>query len=256
MKYFLMVLSIFVFSGTVLASESNVSINQVINSQSKTSVSSSVSNKTVVSQSQNTQIDNKVNVQVKSSAGSTGVNVENNIQVTNKNGDTKITVNGQKIESTNSALYVSNNKYGQQRNIIALDRMSAVAQSVQEILNGKDELGGIGEKVREVARNQNQLQSEIKNQFEKLEKRTGFARQFLGPDFGALKKLKNQLEENQKNITEFNKLLLEDQKNDLKSKLDIIVQNMENQQLSLREKINTEEGSPGMLGWLITLFIK
>lgn len=140
-----------------------------------------------------------------------------------------------------------------QRNEKALENMSEVAKYVQELLQTRT-TGGIGEQVRQIARSQNQAQEEIQEQLHKLDTKGKLARLLTGTDFGAIKNIKAQLEQNRVRIQQLEKLQTKlTNQADLKTIREAI-QAMIEANASLQERIGNEEQAGSLFGWLFKFF--
>jgi uncharacterized protein YydD (DUF2326 family) len=131
--------------------------------------------------------------------------------------------------------------------------MSEVAKQVQMLLQTKTS-GGIGEQVKQIAQEQNQAQTQIQEQLNKLESKGRLARFLTGTDFGAIKNIKQQLNENELRIEQLTKLQTQ-----LSNQSDIAmvqetIQALIQENISLQERIATEEQTISMFGWLFRLF--
>jgi len=107
--------------------------------------------------------------------------------------------------------------------------------------------------VQSVAREQAQAQTEIQSQLNKLESRSGITKKLFGPDYGAIKSLKQQMEQNRLRIQ-----LLTDLQNQVtnqtdESQIQEAVLALTEQNTSLQEQIEAEESSTSLFGWLIKL---
>ncbi|RJR25776.1 hypothetical protein C4578_00890 [Candidatus Microgenomates bacterium] len=134
------------------------------------------------------------------------------------------------------------------------EHMNIVSQKVQEILASGTPKGGIGEEVSEIARSQNQAQEEIREHIGKLDTRPGWLRSVIGPDFKAIRNIRQEVEQNQVRITK-----LEELKSKLVNQTEIstveeMVKALVQENTSLQERISFEEDNPGIFGWLFRLF--
>ncbi len=141
----------------------------------------------------------------------------------------------------------------QNRNQNAIQNMSEVAKQVQQLLQVRT-TGGIGEQVRQIAQEQNQAQTQIQEQLNKLDSKGKFSRFLTGTNFGAIKNLKVQLEQNQLRIKK-----LEQLQNQLSNGGDITtvqetIQALIAENTLLQERIVTEEQTKSLFGWLVKLF--
>lgn len=202
---------------------------------------------------QNTNTGQQVQQQPKASPSPTGNQVQNQNQVKTQNQgeDSQLQVNTQEQEN----LGEGQGEGLQNRNQNAVQNMSTVAQKVQELLQIRT-TGGIGEQVRQVAREQNQAQTQIQEQLNKLESKGKLARLLTGTDDGAVKNLKQQLVQNQLRIKQ-----LEQLQNQLSNQGDITmvqetIQALIQENTSLQDRITAEEQTRSLFGWLFRLFAK
>jgi len=203
--------------------------------------------------SQQVQQQTQVQQQLQTSPSPTGNQVQNQNQVQTKNQgeDSQIQVNTQEQESLGDG----QGEGLQTRNQSAVQNMSEVSKQVQQILQIRT-TGGIGEQVRQIAQEQNQAQEQIQEQLNKLESKGKLARFLTGTDYGAVKNLKQQLEQNQLRIEELTKL-----QNQLSNQSDITmvqetIQALIQENTFLQERITTEEQTRSLLGWLFRFFAK
>jgi hypothetical protein len=173
---------------------------------------------------------------------------ENRIRIENDGENTQISTETKQQDSTSSSYTLTPIRSQQTR-----DNMSEVASRVEEMLNSRIENQGIGEQVREIAKAQNQAQERIESQLQKIEKRTGLMKRVIGPDFKAIKNMEKLMVENQERINELESLSsqFDDEEN---LEIEEMIASLEQQNLSLKEKISQETESTGLLGWLFKLF--
>ena len=183
----------------------------------------------------------------------TGSQVQNQNQVKtqNKGEDSQLKVNTQEQES----LGEEQGTGSQNRNQNAVQNMSEVAAQVQQLLQIRT-TRGIGEQVRQVAQAQNQAQTQIQEQINKLDSKGKLARIITGTDYGAVKNLKQQLGQNQLRIRQ-----LEQLQNQLTNQGDITavqeaVQALIRENTSIQDRIMIEEQAKSLFGWFFKLFIR
>jgi len=92
------------------------------------------------------------------------------------------------------------------RNAVAREHMSNVAEAVEQLLVAREEKGGIGQEVREIAQQQKQAQVEIHRQLEKIETRRGLLKKLIGPNFKAIRNVRQHLAQNQLRIERLERL--------------------------------------------------
>jgi len=187
--------------------------------------------------------------QVKVSPSPTGSQVrnQNEVNTQNQGEDSQLQVNTQEEENLGEGL--------QTRSQTAIENMSKVAEQVQLLLQTRIS-GGIGEQVRVIAQEQNQAQTQIRNQVNKLNSKSKLARFLTGSDYGAIKNLMQQLEQNRLRIQQ-----LEQLQNQLSNQGDITmvqetIQALIQENTSLQELITAEEKTFGLFGWLFKFFAR
>src|SRR4030042_5221080 len=129
----------------------------------------------------------------------TGNQIQNQNQIQNRGEEQQIQTQEQEsLENVTSEAL-------RNRNQNVVQNMSEVAKYVQQLQQIRT-TGGIGDQVRQVAREQNQAQSQIQEQLNKLDSKGKLARFFTGTDYSAVKNLKAQLVQNQVRLKQLEQL--------------------------------------------------
>jgi hypothetical protein len=134
--------------------------------------------------------------------------------------------------------------------------MSEVAKKVEELLTTRTTKGGIGDKVREVAREQTQAQEQIKQQLKLIEDRRGWLKKLIGPNYKAIKNLQQQLEQNQQRIRQLTQLATEITNQEDKTLIQETITALGQQNTELQARIQAEEQTTSLFGWLAQLLTK
>lgn len=108
--------------------------------------------------------------------------------------------------------------------------------------------------VQTVAKEQAQAQTEIQSQLNKIESRSGIAKRLFGPDYKAIKNLRQQMEQNRLRIELLTELQNQVTNQADESQIQEAVLALIEQNTSLQEKIEAEENIISLFGWLIKLF--
>ena len=187
--------------------------------------------------------------QVKTTPTISPVKNQNQVKTQNQGEDSQLQVTTQEQEN----LGTGQGDSSQNRSQTAVQHMSIVAQKVQELFQLKT-TGGIGDQVRQVARDQNQAQTQIQTQLNKIDSKGQLAKFLTGTDYEAVKNLRNQLAQNQLRIR-----LLEQLKNQLtnvgdQTMIQETIQALIQENTSLQDKIVSEEEMKSLFGWLFKLF--
>jgi len=197
------------------------------------------------------QQQNQQQLQISDSPTGNQVQNQNQAETQNQGEDSQLQINNQEQENLNDG----QGEGLENRNQNAIQNMSDVAKQVQQLLQIRED-GGIGEQVRQIAQEQNQAQTQIQEQLNKLESKGKFARLLTGTDYGAVKNLKTQLVQNQVRIEQLTQL-----QNQLTNQEDITmvqetIKALIQENTSLQERITTEEQTKSLFGWLFKFFTR
>jgi len=184
---------------------------------------------------------------------------QNQIQTQNEGEDSALQVNTQEQESEgeeNEATGEGMPKVAAPRSEKAQEKMSEVAEQVEQLLTVKTTKGGIGEQVKQIAQEQKESQKKVDTELKKVNGRGSILKALLGPDYKALKNMSEQIAQNQLRITQ-----LEELKTKLTFQSDItmvdeVIQLLTEQNTLLQEKIASEEKTSSLFGWLFKNFQK
>lgn len=192
-----------------------------------------------------------VDNQNKPEVSPTGKVIQNSIKTQNQGEDQKLQIETQEQEGTQSG---RGENLGA-RSQAAIQSMSTVSQKVQEMLELKT-TGGIGYQIRQIAGDQNQAQTQIQEHLEKIESKGRVARFFFGPDYNAISDIQKLLEQNRIRIQELQQLHAKLKNTGDQTLVQATVQAMEQQNVSLQNKLNTESKTFSLFGWLFKLLSK
>jgi hypothetical protein len=132
----------------------------------------------------------------------------------------------------------------------ARERMSVVAQRVEEILLTQGVQGGIGDQVRQVAREQKLAQEEMQLELNKIENRGNFLKRLIGPNYGAIKRMERQVEQNQLRIQQLTQLQTQLTNQAEITQVEAMLEALWEQNTALQERMDQEEDGFSLLGWL------
>lgn len=182
-----------------------------------------------------------------SETGSVAVENQNKIQTQNEGEDSELQVSTAEKEDAEGGSF--------NRSQTAVEHMSTVATEVQKLLQVRTS-GGIGEQVRVIAQEQNQVQNEIKDELGKINSRGQLKKFFFGTDLQAVKSLTQLIEQNQLRIEQLTQLQDQLTNQADKTTIEEAIQTLTNQNTSLQEIVNEQDGLKSVFGWLIKLFAK
>jgi DNA-binding ferritin-like protein len=143
---------------------------------------------------------------------------------------------------------------GQEAIQVAEQRRSQVANAVQEMLQVAERNGGIGQQVMMIAQNQNQEKIELSLQ--KVQSRSGFAKFFIGPNYGEINNAKKLLEQNREQIKQLNQIATQLSSQGDQQILTQQIQTLEQANLQIDNSLGTAQKGFSLLGWVFRLFSK
>lgn len=178
-------------------------------------------------------------------ANDVGVQNKNQVQTKNMGEEQQLNVS---LQQQSSGL----NSNGKGLN----ENASEVSRYVHELLNNENLEGGIGEKVREFARIQNESQQKLLQSEQQLQNRNKIMRFLFGTNGEALKEMTRERIQSQSRLEALSDLKDQVTDPDAKEALQNLIDSLNNQNASIAEIINQEYGSKGILGWIVSLFQK
>lgn len=141
----------------------------------------------------------------------------------------------------------------QNRNQNAFQNMSEVAKQVQLLLQSRIS-GGIGDQIREIARVQNQAQSQIQEQINILDSKGKLARFLTGTDYRTVNNLRQEIVQNQLRIRQLEQIQTQLTNQGDLTVVQATIQALIQENTSLQERITVEEQTKSLFGWLVRLF--
>jgi uncharacterized protein YxeA len=169
--------------------------------------------------------------------GGQQVQQQNRIQDPTTHSDT-VTPQGNQVQNQNQIQVQNQGEETQLR---------TATQHMEQLMDMQGLNEGIGVQVRQLVQEQVQAQNQIQTQLEKLESRSGFMKRLFGTDYGAIKNLKQQMEQNQLRIQQLTQLQNEVANQAEENQLQEAVQALIDQNIALQEKIQSEEKVGGIL---------
>lgn len=133
-------------------------------------------------------------------------------------------------------------------------QLQVATQEMEQLmdLNGTNQ--NLGNQVKTIAEEQVQAQIEIESQLNKLESKSNLMKKLFGPDYGAIKNLKQQMEQNRLRIQLLTELQNQVTNQADETQLEEAIQALIDQNTNLEEQLQTEEQIGSIFGWLIKLF--
>lgn len=135
-------------------------------------------------------------------------------------------------------------------------QLQVATQHMEQLMDMEGLNEEVGSQVRTIAQEQVQTQTQIQTQLNKLESKSGLMKKLFGPDYGAIKNLKQQMEQNRLRIQQFEQLQNQVTNQADETQLEEAIQALVEQNTSLEEQIQAEEQVGSIFGWLIRLFYR
>lgn len=170
-----------------------------------------------------------------------GNQIKNQNQTQNEDVETQLLEQNEEIEKADEDVGQNINK---------------VSDQVKQLkLNFEDE-SGIGAEVRKIAQNQEKNQEKIKSSYYELKNRGQLVRLFVGSDKKKIEALEQMGDENKLLIENLEKLKTETLNQTEKDQLQLTIDSMFKQNISLENELNNEKKVNGLFGWFLKLFNK
>ncbi len=134
---------------------------------------------------------------------------------------------------------------------------SAVATFVQGLLKVADrEKGGIGDQVRAIAEEQNDVENQEAEAIDQIENRSWLKTFFIGTDYKNIGQLRSTMVKTGNRIDQLKRLLDKTTSDATKTALQTQIQALEQEQQKINDFIKTNEGKFSLFGWLVKLFYR
>jgi len=138
----------------------------------------------------------------------------------------------------------------------SVERRSQVANSVQEMLMVAERNAGVGQQIRTIAQAQNQVQKQAEEAIQEAQKRSKFTKFFIGPNYGRLKQVEENLGVNTEQLKELKELKGQVENPEDVAILEQEIAKMEQVGADLDLEIKNEKKGFSLFGWMNRLFSK
>jgi hypothetical protein len=133
---------------------------------------------------------------------------------------------------------------------------SAVATFVQSLLAVADRDGGIGQEVRSIAQQQNDIKNRTSDLINAVENRNKVKAFFIGTSYKNLGELQSQMVNSQNQIEQLKRLAEKAENEGDKIELQNQIQTLEQEQTNISNFIAQNENKFSLFGWAVKLFRK
>ena len=134
------------------------------------------------------------------------------------------------------------------------EHMNKVADDVNELLQMKEDVKGIGQRVKQVAEEQIKSQEKIAEKLAKMEEKKIWLKKMLGYDKEAVLSVQEEIDANRLRIQELQKLQEETTDKTEVSSLENAANSLIEQNASLQDTVQTEMQNQGVWGWFRSFF--
>ena len=130
---------------------------------------------------------------------------------------------------------------------------SKVAEAVQELVKAADRTGGIGAQIRMLAKEQEDIHTDVAKKMEAVEGKSWVARFLFGSDFDTLGELRSALVTSENGIDVLKKAR-DKVSPSVKADIETQIEVLEDENEHARAFIDEQEGKFSLFGWLVKLF--
>lgn len=194
-----------------------------------------------------TQADNAADVEAQ-----TQQQIQQRLQDGSGAGDQ--TQNQNQVSNQGEEKQLQNSEQEGQLSAVAQQRRSQVANAVQTMLQVADRNAGIGQQVRTIAQAQNQNQEKLEASLQKVQKRSGLAKFFVGPNYGEINNAEQILEQNRQQIRELNEIKNELVNQSDQQTLTEQIQFLEQANLEIEDSLDESQKGFSLFGWVFRMF--
>ena len=182
-----------------------------------------------------------------SSQNGNAVQVQEKNQVQNQGEDTQIQTQEQNTVQTKDK---DENK---KQDNAELHR-SAVANFVQSLLSVADREGGIGQEVKVIAQQQNDMKDRAADLIYAVENRNKVKTFFIGTSYRNVGELRSQMVQTRNQVEQLKRLMEKASEEQDKTELQNQIQTMEQEQAKINDFITQNENKFSLFGWAVKLF--
>jgi hypothetical protein len=139
----------------------------------------------------------------------------------------------------------------------AEEHRSTVSDFVQELQGVADnQKGGIGEQVRLIAQEQNEVKEKIADQIESIQERNKIKTFLFGSNYKNLGALRSEMVQTRNRLEKLIGIMEQTTSQADKTELQNQIQTMEQERLNIENFVKTNESKFSLFGWLVKLFNK
>lgn len=137
------------------------------------------------------------------------------------------------------------------------EHRSIVANFVQDLLKiASRSEGGIGEQVRIIAQEQNDVDEKVIKAIEKVQKKNKIKRILIGSDYKNLGELRSEMVQTRNRIEKLTGLIEDMEDGVDKTKIQERIQQLEQDKIKIEEFVQAHEDKFSLFGWFTKLFSK
>lgn len=174
-----------------------------------------------------------------------GSQQQNRVQDPTTHISATVTPNGNQVQNENQT---------QTQNQGEETQLMVATQQMQQLMDMEGANQALDNQIKTIAQEQIRAQNQIQTQVNKLESKSSIAKRLFGPDYGAIKYLRQQMEQNRLRIQQLTELQNKVTNQADETQLEEAIQALTEQNTNLEEQIQAEENIGSLFGWLVRLF--
>ncbi|MFA6284916.1 MAG: hypothetical protein WC643_00075 [Parcubacteria group bacterium] len=178
------------------------------------------------------------------------VQTEEKNKVMNRGESNQIQTQEQNAVQAQDSAAKDNASNGKSSSNPSIQKRSQVANAVQAMLQIADRNSGIGQQVRVIAQNQNQNKIRLEQNVEKIQRKSGFAKFFMGPNFGEINDAQKTLEQNKEQIRQLNQIKTQLSNEGDQQQLAEQIRVLEQSNQEIETLLAGAQGGFSLFGWL------
>lgn len=226
----ILLFALFALPATALAVSTNANQGTVTSSPNSTATSTS------------TQAATETRTQTQTNNPGTGVQTQTRTE--------------EQVQTQTQEDIASTKQQYQAKSASAGSRSSEVAKAVQNMLEVANRTNdpGIGDQIRNIAREQNQAEDKANQAMDRIQERSSVAKFFIGANYSQMKEIKQIMEQNQERIRELQQIMTQLSNSADQTELQNQISVLEIQNLNLSNQLQDEGKGFSLIGWAIRWF--
>lgn len=198
-------------------------------------------------------------VLVKAEDNNQNDNKDSQVKVSDNQGDNKDSQesDNNKQGDVNNSQEVNNDNEGDINEFDGEEYMKDITTSTQGLLKVADkEDGEIGDKIKEIAKEQDQNKNEVSKKIDEIQHRSKVKTFLIGTDYNNIGQLRSDMVKTSDQIDQLNGLLDQTKKVENKTAVEDQIKVLEQEQQKIGDLLVSNESKFSLFGWFMKLFSK